>query len=160
MKDQLIFHWEGIDLVLTPYRCYNGKVKAFFCLGVAFLLLAVYLAVKIGDFWQMPFILGACFTGCSLVYDLAAVRKQIFIPCREGSIVVLTVFGKKELWEKQDTEIVRRSTNYKPFIAIANKNNPYGRAYQISPYLTSKKSMLHFESEISPIIINQLNLKQ
>jgi len=106
--------------------------------GVVFLLLAFYLEVRLGNFWQMPLVLSGCFTIRSLLYYLLAVKKQIYIP-HKGPLSVLTVFGKKEIWRKQESEIVRRSTNHNPFIAVAHKSNPYGRAYPISPYLNSKK---------------------
>ncbi|KFF09771.1 hypothetical protein IW15_22180 [Chryseobacterium soli] len=158
MKEQLM-HWQGGDLVVTPNRCYSKKTKAFFFVGLLLLVLAFYLSIRVGDFWQMPLILGGCLTVSATVYDLLAVRKQIYIP-KDGSMIsVQTIFGKREIWNKQEVEIVGRSANYKQFMAIAHKSNPYGRAYQISPYLTKRKITALFEKEILPIIINQLDAK-
>lgn len=159
MKEQLM-HWQGEDLVLTPNRCYSKKTKFLFFVGILFLMLAFYLSLRIGEFWQMPLILGGCFTVSATVYDMVGVRKQICIPKDGIIIIVQTVFGKREIWNKQEIEIVCRSVNYKQFMAIAHKSNPYGTAYQISPYLTKRRRTALFEQEILPIIINHLNSKR
>lgn len=158
MKEQLM-HWQGGYLVLTPNRCYNKKTKTFLFMGLLLLLLSFYLSIKVGDFWQMPLILGGCFAISATVYDLLAVRKQIHIPNGGSTIIVQTVFGKRKIWNKQEVKIVGRSANYKQFMAIAHKSNPYGKAYQISPYLTKRKITALFEEVILPIIINQLDTK-
>lgn len=156
MREQLM-HWQGGDLVLTPNLRYNKKTKAFLVVGLLLLLLSFYLFIKVGDFWQMPLILGGCLAISARMYDLLAVQKQICIPKDGRMISVQTVFGKREIWNKQEVEIVGRSANYKQFMAIAHKSNPYGRAYQISPYLNKRKITTLFEGEILPIIINQLD---
>ncbi|UIR54477.1 hypothetical protein LZQ00_09350 [Sphingobacterium sp. SRCM116780] len=144
-------HWQGGDLVLTPNRCYSKKTKVFFFVGLLLLVLAFYLSIRVGDFWQMPLIVGGCLAISTTVYYLLAVRKQICIP-KDGSMInVQTVFGKRQIWNKQEVEIVGRSANYKQFVAIAHKSNPCGRAYQINPYLTKRRITALLKRKFYPL---------
>lgn len=160
MKEQMI-HWQDGNLILTPNRCYIKLTRRIIVTGVLFLALGLYLEIRFADFWQLPLAIGLCLTVLPLLYLLMVVSQTITIPKGPGPIVFqVGKLYRKEIWNKQETELVRNSINGRLFLAISNKNNPYGKAYQISPFLTNKQKEIFFEQEILPIVHLQLEAEK
>ncbi|KMQ64815.1 hypothetical protein ACM46_11350 [Chryseobacterium angstadtii] len=159
MKEQMMY-WQGGNLVLTPNKCYAPRAVRVIIAGLCFWILSVFLAVRFGDFWQLPLAIGSCLSVMALLYKIFSADIRIMIPAGEGKITMS--FGgyfKRNFISKNETEIVQNSLNGKPYFAIADKSSPYGKSYQISPFLTHKKRCRIFEEEVLPVIQKQINTK-
>ncbi|MBV8252262.1 MAG: hypothetical protein JO154_06600 [Chitinophaga sp.] len=122
-----------------------------------FLCLGIYLAIRYQDFWQLPLATGGCLVFPALLYKFFSADIQLYIPA--GKAAVSMSFGgyfKHTLIDKNEVQIVQNTLNGKPYMAIASKNNPYGRSYQISPFLTSAHKDKLYNENILPVIKQQL----
>lgn len=148
----------GNELVLTPNKLYNKAANRCIIVGSIFLLLTIFLAVRLGDFWQLPLAIGIALSILPLLYKLTIIQQEVVIP--QGNAFISWRLGclyQTMIWKKEEVEIVTHSVRGKSFYALANKQNPYGKAYQISPFLTNEEKALFFEKEILPIIQQQLS---
>jgi len=152
-----MMHWTECELVLTPNKCHAKRAVRVMALGFLFLLLSVYLALRFHNFWQLPLAIGASSAGLAWFYKNFSANMELTIPNGIGEITFRSGFtSKKQIMKKDEAEIVRNTLNGNPYYAIAHKQNPYGRSYQISPFLTKKKRAAEFEENILPIIVQQL----
>lgn len=157
MKEQMMY-WQGSELVLTPHRRYAKTVRKIIIVGILFLLLCLYLSVRFKDFWQLPLAIGLALTVFPILYSIGVVRMEVHIPKGPGMISYhISGLYRKNVLNKSEAMTVRNAVNGRTFIAFANKQNPYGNAYQISPFLSKKKVESFFTEEIMPLILQQLN---
>ena len=156
MNDHMM-HWTGSELVLTPNKCNEKRTVRVMALGFLSVLLSVYLALRFHNFWQLPLAIGASSAGLAGFYKYFSADMELTIPKGIGEITFRFGFSsKKQIMKKDEALIVRNTLNGNPYYAIANKQNPYGKSYQISPFLTKKKRTAEFEENILPIIAQQL----
>ncbi|MBC9934289.1 hypothetical protein [Chitinophaga qingshengii] len=156
MKEEMCY-WLGTELIVTPNRCYTKVVVRIVVTGLVFLCLSVYLAMRLGDFWQLPLAIAISLILPGLLYQFFNAARRIHIPAGRG-VVAMSFAGyfKRSLIDKNDVDIVENALNGKAYMAIANKNNPYGQSYQISPYLTNARLRALFNENILPVIRQQL----
>ncbi|UIR56692.1 hypothetical protein LZQ00_02485 [Sphingobacterium sp. SRCM116780] len=158
MKKQMMY-WNNGNLVLTPNRVYNKIANNIFILGLLFLILGLFLFMRLNDFWQLPLAIGLCMGLPALIYKITVVQWQVIIPQGEDIPIVFRLgkLYKCHIYRKHEVDIVCNTVNGNTFFAIADKQNPYGKSYQISPFLNKQKTAFIFKEEVLPIIYEQLN---
>ena len=159
MKEKMMY-WQGSTLILTPNKCYAPRAMRAIAAGICFWILSLCLAVRFGDFWQLPFAVGACLLGMSLLYKTLSADIKVFIDAGHEEIEMsYGLSARRKIMAANEALIIKSSLNGKPYFSLSRQNNPYGKSYQISPFLTSKKTCEIFENEVFPVITKQLNLK-
>jgi|GEM_PF-1863251 len=159
MKEQMMY-WLNGDLVLTPNRAYVKTANRILITGILFLLLGLFLFIRFSDFWQLPLAIALCLGLPAFTYKVTIAKWQIIIsPSKEAPIIFrLGKFYKRNILQKNEAEVVHNTFNGNVFFAIADKQNPYGKAYQISPFLNQQKRAFVFEKEVLPIVYQQLEI--
>lgn len=151
----------GHELIITPNHCYTRQVIRLVVIGLLFLVLSIFLAIRYLDYWQLPLAISVSLIVPALLYKFLNADKQIHISEKDEAIY-LSFSGcfKHEIVKKKDVQLVRNVLNGKPYIALTTQKNPYGRSYQISPFLTSQKSTDLYEEQILPAITQQLAINR
>ncbi|UWX61778.1 hypothetical protein N0B40_05725 [Chryseobacterium oranimense] len=160
MKEHMM-HRMGSDLILTPNRVYNKINNVVIISAVLFLILGLFLFVRFGDFWQMPLAIGLCIGLPAMIHKIAVVQQQIIIPSGKDAQIVFCVgkIYKNEIFRKNQVTVISNTLNGKTYYAVASKQNPYGKSYQISPFLNKQKTALIFQEEVLPVIRQQLEIQ-
>jgi len=160
MKERMM-HRMGNDLVLTPHRIYNKTSTLALISALLFLILGIFLFVRSGDFWQMPLAMGLCVGVPVMIHKIAVVQQQIIIPPGKDAQIVFCIgkIYKSNIVQKNEAALISNTLNGKAYYAVTSKKNPYGKSYQISPFLNKKKTALIFEEEVLPIILQQLEIQ-
>lgn len=140
MKEQMMY-WTGSDLVLTPNRIYSKTSSYALISALLFLGLGLFLFIRLSDFWKMPLAIGFCIGLPTLIHKIAVVQQKIIIPPGKDAQIVFCIgkLYKCNVVRKNEAAIIRNTLNGKPYYAIANKQNHYGKSYQISPFLNKHK---------------------
>ncbi|MCA6069189.1 hypothetical protein JI747_018635 [Chryseobacterium sp. RG1] len=156
MKEQMMY-WQNGNLIVTPNKCYASKAIGGMITGLCFGVLSGYLAFHFQDFWQLPFAIGIGLMGIAALYKFFSADIRVLIPRNDAALVIsFGIYFKRNIGLKDEMVIVQNALNGRSYFAIANKSNPYGRSYQISPFLSHKKRRKVFEKEVLPVIEEQL----
>ncbi|MBB6369670.1 hypothetical protein [Chryseobacterium shigense] len=159
MKDQMM-HWMGSDLVLTPNRIYRKIGNRILIVALLFLILGLFLFIRLHDFWQMPLAIAFCLGLPTFIHKIAVVQQKVIIPPGKDGQIVFCIGNLYQcnVVRKNEAVIVRNTLNGRAFYAVADQQNRYGKSYQISPFLNRRKRAVQFEEEVFPVIRKQLEI--
>ncbi|MGG5210618.1 hypothetical protein ACQWU4_16960 [Chryseobacterium sp. MIQD13] len=159
MKEQMMYQ-SGSNLVLTPNRVYSKTNNLVLISALLFLVLGIFLFIRFNDFWQMPLAIGFCLGLPGLIHKIAVVQQKIIISQGPDAEITFHIgkFYKCNIFRKNEAAIISNTLNGKAYYAVASKQNPYGKSYQISPFLNRQKTALIFEEEVLPFIRQQLEI--
>lgn len=101
-----MYDWLGTELIVTPNRCYAKNAVRIGITGIVFLCLGIYLAIRLGDFWQLPLAIATSLVLPGLLYKFFVAGTRIHIPAGSG-VVSMSFDGyfKRSLIAKADVQI-------------------------------------------------------